>query len=501
MEMAVSQPMTPAAGSTAAGAGQSARQGGSTTSGQTFQQVMGSAQTSSGSSPAAASQTGATTSDATAAGGETAAALIQAALAQLTVDLQKAKGTLGSPQAGIDGAAALPGQEGIAGQLEVDLTNTDLLGQLEALLDKLFAAGEEAIEIPEQDWQAAASELSALLALLGLPVQQMLAAQSQEVTDGMELQGVNAAGSGSRQLVLESLLMLGQALETGAAPKIGSQDASTMIQQQMGKLESLLKGETKAQDSDSLPASGDTNAGKGASAAPAAAMLLARLNASSVHVRAALEAQGTSPAANVDNVVAGEAAVNTTVAPVMTSSEQPQGLIAGTPQSPVQPAPASAGPAAPVPVVSIHRFAEELGGMIIQKLDITSLGQATEARIMLNPEHLGQVDIKLQLQSGQLTAVFMADSPAAREAIENQLAQLRQSLQLQGIQVERMEVSSNQLQSSFSFGQQSHGGGQQRQSFTGDRSVSEEAALREADLTTQTVIRELGFGRAVNETA
>ncbi|OXM15987.1 flagellar hook-length control protein FliK [Paenibacillus herberti] len=500
MEMAVSQPMAPTAGSTASGAGQSARQGGSATSGQTFQQVMGSAQTSSGSS-SAASQTGATASDATAAQGETAAALIQAALAQLTVDLQKAEGTLGSPQAGIDGAAALPGQEGIVGQLETDLSGTGLLGQLEALLDKLFAAGEETVEISEQDWQAAASELSALLALLGLPVQGMIAAQSQEVMDGMELQGVNAAGSGSKQLVLESLLMLGQALEAGAAPKIGSQDASTMIQQQIGKLESLLKGETKAQDSDNLPASDKTNAGKGAIAAPAAAMLLARLNASSVHVRAALEAQGTSSAANTDNVVAVEAAVTTTAAPIMTSSENPQGLITGTPQSPVQPAPASPGPAAPVPVVSIHRFAEELGGMIIQKLDITSLGQATEARIMLNPEHLGQVDIKLQLQSGQLTAVFMADSPAAREAIENQLAQLRQSLQLQGIQVERMEVSSNQLQSSFSFGQQSHGGGQQRQGFTGDRGASEEAALREADLATQTVIRELGFGRAVNETA
>lgn len=149
----------------------------------------------------------------------------------------------------------------------------------------------------------------------------------------------------------------------------------------------------------------------------------------------------------------------------------------------------------------MRRFAEEMAGIMLQKLDITASGQSSEARILLNPEHLGQVDIKLHLHNGQLTALFLADSPAAREAIENQLAQLRQSLQLQGIQVDRMEVGSGELQTSLSFGQQQGGGGR-GQSFTGGgRATEETAALREADAATQTAIRELGFGRSVNETA
>ncbi|MEK8130229.1 flagellar hook-length control protein FliK [Paenibacillus filicis] len=68
----------------------------------------------------------------------------------------------------------------------------------------------------------------------------------------------------------------------------------------------------------------------------------------------------------------------------------------------------------------------------------------TEARISLYPQHLGHVEVKLTMHNGQLIAQFMADSLTGKEMLEGQLSQLRTSLQAQGIQVDKLEVSQSQ---------------------------------------------------------
>ncbi|MCM3746007.1 flagellar hook-length control protein FliK [Paenibacillus pasadenensis] len=503
MDMAVSQPVAQPASSGAVSGSAAARQAGATTgaSGQSFQQVMGSVQTSTAGGAqgldAAAAQNSAAAGDGSAQAA--AAALLQAAQS-LLAGVQENGATAPAAGEAVVNAPAATGEAAAAEQAPV-IDSDDLLQQLGELLDQLFADGEEQLELSQQEWQSAASELSALLALLGLPVQQLLVAQGGESADGLDISGAGAAGSGAKGAVVESLLMLSQALEAGKELKIGNQAAAGTIQQQLGKLESLLKGGPNAVDGDKLsPIEGQGALGKGTAAnAPAAAALLARMNASSVHVRAAVEAQQSTPSAPAAGGVEAGAAAGAN-APAAAPQEQIQSFVAVNGSSAPGTVSNAAAPAAAVPVVNVHKFAEEMGGLMLQKLSITSSDQAAEARIVLNPEHLGQVDIKLYMQNGHLTATFLADTPAAREAIENQLAQLRQTLQLQGIQVERMEVSS-QLQASLSFGQQGQSGGQQRQGSAGDRAASEESAVREADAAVQTAIRELGFGRAVNATA
>ena len=78
---------------------------------------------------------------------------------------------------------------------------------------------------------------------------------------------------------------------------------------------------------------------------------------------------------------------------------------------------------------------------IINKMEIVKQTGFTEARISLNPEHLGQVDIKLTMQNGQLIAQFMTRSTDAKELIDQQMAHLRSALHAQGLQVERIEVT------------------------------------------------------------
>ena len=89
----------------------------------------------------------------------------------------------------------------------------------------------------------------------------------------------------------------------------------------------------------------------------------------------------------------------------------------------------------------VENFSNEMTSFIINKLEIVKQTGFTEARISLNPEHLGQVDIKLTMQNGQLIAQFMTRSTDAKELIDQQMAQLRSALLAQGLQVEKIEVT------------------------------------------------------------
>jgi len=64
-----------------------------------------------------------------------------------------------------------------------------------------------------------------------------------------------------------------------------------------------------------------------------------------------------------------------------------------------------------------------------------------ETILKLKPEHLGQVEVKLTMQNGQLAATITADSAMAKEALEANLPTLRLNLQSQGVAVERLVVS------------------------------------------------------------
>ncbi|MUG87621.1 flagellar hook-length control protein FliK [Paenibacillus timonensis] len=119
--------------------------------------------------------------------------------------------------------------------------------------------------------------------------------------------------------------------------------------------------------------------------------------------------------------------------------------------------------AKPVPV---EQFAKEMSGFLVNKLDIVNLKGVSEARISLYPEHLGQVDVRITMQNGQLTAQFMTEHAFAKESLEQQMAQLRTALQSQGLQVNKLEVTQNSALSSHMYhdGRQSGSGAGQQQS-------------------------------------
>ena len=136
------------------------------------------------------------------------------------------------------------------------------------------------------------------------------------------------------------------------------------------------------------------------------------------------------------------------------------------------------------PAVHADRFAEEMARMVMKNFRIFSGGGISEAKMTLIPEHLGQVEVRLTMQNGQLTAQFVADTLAGKEALESQIVQLRASLQNQGVQVERLVVTYGQSSGlPHQFQEQRHPqNGRQPEGQKKNRLTALEDAVNEFDL-------------------
>ncbi|MUG45560.1 flagellar hook-length control protein FliK [Paenibacillus woosongensis] len=137
----------------------------------------------------------------------------------------------------------------------------------------------------------------------------------------------------------------------------------------------------------------------------------------------------------------------------------------------------------PAPPVPVEQFGKEMGAFLVNKFEIIKLQGMSQARISLYPEHLGQVDVRITLQNGQLIAQFVTEHAFARESLEGQMAQLRSALQAQGLQVNKLEVTQNSSLSSHMYqdGRQQSSDAHQQQNNK-RREVREEDLLALGDL-------------------
>jgi len=112
------------------------------------------------------------------------------------------------------------------------------------------------------------------------------------------------------------------------------------------------------------------------------------------------------------------------------------------------------------PTVRMGQLLQDLKEVFKTHFQQLKNSDTTEIRIKLAPEHLGHLDIKVISENGKISAVVMAGSKLAKEAIELQIGQLRMALVQQGIQVDKIEVSQPN-QSNQPFYQDSKNGQQQ----------------------------------------
>ena len=100
-------------------------------------------------------------------------------------------------------------------------------------------------------------------------------------------------------------------------------------------------------------------------------------------------------------------------------------------------------------VADPHGVVSQVSDNFVEKFDMLLAGGKGEARIQLHPKHLGELKIHLLVENGSMKAVLDASTHQVKELLEANLQSLRQSLESQGIQVGRFDVS---------VGQQGRGG-------------------------------------------
>lgn len=83
----------------------------------------------------------------------------------------------------------------------------------------------------------------------------------------------------------------------------------------------------------------------------------------------------------------------------------------------------------------------EITRQIVDQARLIRRGEDTQMVIKLNPEHLGELTLKVSVTgSGSVNASFHSDNAAVRTIIENSLVQLKQELNEQGLKVDSVDV-------------------------------------------------------------
>lgn len=99
--------------------------------------------------------------------------------------------------------------------------------------------------------------------------------------------------------------------------------------------------------------------------------------------------------------------------------------------------------------VQVARQVHEIVTQVVEQIKVVVTEDTSEMVIHLNPEHLGKVNLSVVAREGHITAQFVTETELARQALESQIQQLRDTLGEQGLKVDKVEVSV----SDFSFTQ------------------------------------------------
>jgi len=83
----------------------------------------------------------------------------------------------------------------------------------------------------------------------------------------------------------------------------------------------------------------------------------------------------------------------------------------------------------------------DIATQIIEQVKLHIRPDNTKMELQLNPEHLGKVELEITSKNGELSARLNVQNDHVKEAVESQMQVLRETLELQGLKVETIEVT------------------------------------------------------------
>ncbi|XID95125.1 flagellar hook-length control protein FliK [Paenibacillaceae bacterium WGS1546] len=398
----------------------------------------------------------------------------------------------------------------------------DLASLLAALTEQLRALEEENGELAAEAEERLASLLAAFQDLLR---QLSLANPGTAAGDGDAEASVTVPGAATiaePQAAKPTLTALRETLQQLSAALASGAEGADRAAALAGQLKIALEANQPAKPNAAAPtATDDASAADETQPAARTATPLDKGAASAAKDYAIQTAQETRKAAQpprdpawrfqvaaatgteegASNAPATPAAAPATAQPAASANAQP--LWSFVQNEALANAETSAAKPALPQQVPVQQFAEQIGKYLVKQFQLTQGNGTAEAKLTLTPAHLGQVDIRIVLQQGQLTAQFIADNSLARDLLENQMAQLRASLSGQGLQVDRLEVVQQPPGSSGATLQHqehrhSNSGGQGGSGGNrGDEKMDDPADFA-AELERNTTLKEFGYGSSLN---
>lgn len=125
---------------------------------------------------------------------------------------------------------------------------------------------------------------------------------------------------------------------------------------------------------------------------------------------------------------------------------------------------------------------------IVEQAKLLQNGQNREMIIKLNPEHLGELSLKVSVNgNGGVTATFHTDNAQVRAILETSMIQLKQQLNEQGIKVDSVEVQTSLPDGQLPDGQAQQGFYQQEQ---GQHVRSQQIDLKDFEDTSEALAAE-----------
>jgi len=121
-----------------------------------------------------------------------------------------------------------------------------------------------------------------------------------------------------------------------------------------------------------------------------------------------------------------------------TATDVPRPVVPATPTPVAQPSDPRAG------------YGDELGSSVVWMAD----QRISHAEVRVVPDHLGPIDVRLQLDGAQVHATFLSAQPEVRHALEASLPRLRDLLGQHGLQLAQADVGQRQQDSRATRGGQ-----------------------------------------------
>jgi flagellar hook-length control protein FliK len=122
--------------------------------------------------------------------------------------------------------------------------------------------------------------------------------------------------------------------------------------------------------------------------------------------------------------------------------------------------------------LNVVQFEKEIDLFVKSAFQVQDLSDGIEASFSLSPEHMGKVDVKVSIIDGSVTAEFLTSTTTGKDLLEAHVQTLRMSLETQGFQVDKINVS-QQNASTFlgSFSQKGESNGRHPQQEAKKRNV------------------------------